>query len=186
MLSYILVVLWCKTCLFASRLNVISGRSRRHQTWGFLDVEVEVVGGSREGCFSYLLILTIRYAVLSMYTIGNRTSLGDAFLNRQIFFGRASVSTFLYYNIYGTVSTFSRSPCGWEVLLFVVPFAVLPGHSLGCLQYLCIQEESRPSILFIFASTYASTVSPRTPDTLLNAMARMVTTTHLPVSLQER
>jgi hypothetical protein len=100
---------------------------------------------------------------------------------------RRAVSTFLYYNIYGTVSTFSRSPCGWEVLLSVVPFAVLPGHSLGCLQYLCIQEESRPSILFIFASTYASTVSPRTPDTLLNAMARMVTTTtHLPVSLQER
>jgi hypothetical protein len=126
------------------------------------------------------------YAVLSKYTIGNRMSLGDAFLNRQIFFGRASVSTFLYYNIYGTVSTFSRSPCGWEVLLSVVPFAVLPWHSLGCLQYLCIQEESRPSILFIFASTYASTVSPRTPDTLLNAMARMVTTTHLPVSLQER
>jgi hypothetical protein len=70
------------------------------------------------------------YAVLSMYTIGNRMSLGDAFLNRQIFFGRASVSTFLYYNIYGTVSTFSRSPCGWEVLLSVVPFAVLPWHSL--------------------------------------------------------
>jgi hypothetical protein len=29
-----------------------------------------------------------------MYTIGNRMSLGDAFLNRQIFLSRASVSTF--------------------------------------------------------------------------------------------
>jgi len=132
-----------KTCLFASRLLQLAaalGGIKHGDSW-----RVECGGERFKRTLFFVLILTIHSVHDARHReAGNRMSLGDALLNRQMFFGRApgaSVST-LYYNIYGTVSTFSWSPCGWEVSLFV-PFSGLPWHSLESPVFVYVFRRSR-------------------------------------------